>query len=125
MVLGKLVRLRAFEPPEADALWRWNHDPDVMRWMDDGYAASLARVRRRLEERAPNAYDDVLYAVEVLADGALIGLVRLRDAEPETGLAQLDVYLGEKTTGAAASRRTRCARCAASASRTCGCTRSR
>jgi len=38
----------------------------------------------------------VLYAVEVLADGALIGLVRLRDAEPETGLAQLDVYLGEK-----------------------------
>lgn len=96
MVLGKLVRLRAFEPAEADALWRWNHDPDVMRWMDDGYAVSLARVRRKLEERAPNAYDDVLYAVEVLADGALIGLVRLRDAEPETGLAELDIYLGEK-----------------------------
>lgn len=47
-MLGKLVKLRAFEPAEADALWRWNHDPDVMRWMDDGYAASLARVRQRL-----------------------------------------------------------------------------
>jgi RimJ/RimL family protein N-acetyltransferase len=42
MVLGELVTLRAMEPSDAEALWRWNHDPDVMRWMDDGYAQPLA-----------------------------------------------------------------------------------
>jgi RimJ/RimL family protein N-acetyltransferase len=96
MVLGKLVKLRAMEPSEAEDLWRWNHDPEVMRWMGDGYPDSLAQVRKRMEERPRNAYGDVVFGIEVLADGTLIGLVRLRDAEPETGGAELDIYLGEK-----------------------------
>ncbi|HWM39705.1 MAG TPA: GNAT family N-acetyltransferase, partial [Streptomyces sp.] len=96
MVLGELVALRPFESTEAEALWRWNHDPDVMRWMKDGYAQPLARVRKRLEERPDNAYGDVLFGIEVLAGTELIGLVRLHDAEPETGCAELDIYLGEK-----------------------------
>lgn len=96
MVLGDLVKLRPMEPSEAEALWRWNHDPDVMRWMGDGYAQSLAHVTKRMAERAPNTYGDVLYGVEVLSDAQLIGLVTLRDAEPETGIAELDIYLGEK-----------------------------
>ncbi|MCW2902885.1 MAG: GCN5-related N-acetyltransferase [Streptosporangiaceae bacterium] len=49
-----------------------------------------------MEERPRNAYGDVLYGVEVLTHTKLIGLVRLRDAEPETGCAALDIYLGEK-----------------------------
>ncbi|MGP4109317.1 GNAT family N-acetyltransferase [Streptomyces sp. 4N509B] len=93
---GALVRLRAMEPEDGEALWRWNHDAEVMRWMNDGYAESLARVSHRMENRAPATYGDVIYGVEVLADGRLVGLVRLRDAEPETGCAELDVYLGEK-----------------------------
>ncbi|MEU5026775.1 GNAT family N-acetyltransferase [Streptomyces milbemycinicus] len=96
MVLGELVRLRPMEPEDAEALWRWNHDPEVMRWMSDGYAQPLSHVRKRLEERPRNAYGEVLYGVEVLADTKLIGLVRLRDAEPETGRAELDIYIGEK-----------------------------
>jgi RimJ/RimL family protein N-acetyltransferase len=97
IMIGDLVRLRAMEPADAEALWRWNHDPEVMRWMDDGYPQSLARVTRWLtEERGRNEYGDVLLGVEVKAGGQLIGLVRLRDAEPETGCAELDIYLGEK-----------------------------
>jgi RimJ/RimL family protein N-acetyltransferase len=96
MVLGQLVKLRPIEPSEAEALWRWNSDPEVMRWMSDGYLQSLAQVRKRMEERPSSTYGDVIYGIEVLADGALIGLVRLRDAEPETGCAELDIYLGEK-----------------------------
>ncbi|MCT2593915.1 GNAT family N-acetyltransferase [Streptomyces sp. N2-109] len=96
MVLGELVKLRSLEPSEAEALWRWNHDPDVMRWMHDGYGQSLAQVKKTLEEHPRNTYSDVLYGIEVLADGQLIGLVRLRDTEPELGIAELDVYLGEK-----------------------------
>jgi RimJ/RimL family protein N-acetyltransferase len=96
MVLGDLVKLRPMEPAEAEALWRWNSDPEVMRWMNDGHRQTLAYTAKQLDERPRNAYDDVLYGVEVLAEGKLIGLVRLRGAEPETGCAELDIYLGEK-----------------------------
>lgn len=96
MVLGELVKLRPMEPSDADALWRWNTDPDVMRWMADGYRQTLAGTRKRLEERGRNTYSDVLYGIEALADDALIGLVSLHGAEPETGCAELDIYLGEK-----------------------------
>ncbi|GGZ24479.1 N-acetyltransferase [Streptomyces inusitatus] len=96
MMRGELVGLRALEPSDAEALWRWNHDPEVMRWMDDGHPQSLARTLASLQERPRNSYGDVLLGVEASEDGRLIGLVRLRDAEPETGCAELDVYLGEK-----------------------------
>jgi RimJ/RimL family protein N-acetyltransferase len=96
IVVGELVKLRALEPSDAGSLWRWNHDPEVVRWMDSGYAQSLARVRQSLEERPRNAYGDALFGIEVPDGGTLIGLVRLRGAEPETGNAELDVYLGEK-----------------------------
>jgi RimJ/RimL family protein N-acetyltransferase len=96
MVLGYLVKLRPMEPADADALWRWNHDPDVMRWMDDDYAQPLAQVRQRFAERPRNSYSDVLYGIEALLDGRLIGLVRLHGAEPETACAEFDIYLGEK-----------------------------
>ncbi|NYI07466.1 GNAT family N-acetyltransferase [Allostreptomyces psammosilenae] len=96
MVLGELVRLRAMGPADAEALWRWNHDPEVMRWMDDTYPQTLEQVRGWLAERPRNAYGSLLLGVEALADGALIGLVSLHDAEPEKGIAELDIYLGEK-----------------------------
>lgn len=96
MALGELVKLRAMGPQDAEALWRWNHDPEVMRWMDDSYAQPVEWVRTWLTDRPRNSYGDLLLGVEALADGVLIGLVALRDAEPEKGIATLDVYLGEK-----------------------------
>ena len=96
MVLGYLVKLRPMEPSDADALWRWHQDPDVFRWMTDGYEQSLAQVRKRFDERPRNSYSDVLFGIEALLDGRLIGLVRLDGAEPETSCAELTVYLGEK-----------------------------
>ena len=94
IVHGRSVLLRAMEPDDAEALWRWNHDPEVMRWMDAGYPQTRAQVRAWLAERPRNDYGDVLFGVEV--GGSLIGLVRLHGAEPETGRADLDIYLGEK-----------------------------
>ena len=95
-MLGELVRLRAMEPSDAEALWRWNHDPQVMRWMQDDYPQSLAQVTKWLTERDRNEHGDLLLGVEVQADDQLIGLVRLHEAEPELGIATLDIYLGEK-----------------------------
>ncbi|WP_299530268.1 GNAT family N-acetyltransferase [uncultured Streptomyces sp.] len=97
MPLGERVALRAMGPGDAEALWRWNHDPEVMRWMDDTYAQTPEQVRERLTERPRNAYGDLLFGVETLDDGVLVGLVALHGAEPEKGIATLDIYLGEKT----------------------------
>jgi RimJ/RimL family protein N-acetyltransferase len=93
---GELVKLRAIEPADAEALWRWANDPEVVRWMDEGYAQPLAGSVKRLSDPPRNEYGNVLLGVEALSDGKLIGAVRLRDAEPETGIAELDIYLGEK-----------------------------
>jgi RimJ/RimL family protein N-acetyltransferase len=96
MAVGDLVRLRAMGPADAETLWRWNHDPEVMRWMDNTYAQTVEQVRNRLTERPRNTYGDLLLGIEALTDSTLIGLVTLHDADPETGIATLDIYLGEK-----------------------------
>lgn len=95
-LIGALVRLRALEPEDAEALWRWNNDPEVMRWMADGYPESLAGMRKRLTEMTPNKYDRVLLGVEAIADSRLVGVIQLRDARPDYGRAELDIYLGER-----------------------------
>lgn len=83
-------------PGDAAALWRWNHDPDVMRWMDDNHPSSPEHVEKWLADRPGNTYGNLLLGVEVGSEARLLGLVVLRDAEPETGIAELDIYLGEK-----------------------------
>ncbi|GAA2560348.1 GNAT family protein [Winogradskya consettensis] len=95
-VFGELVKLRAMGPSDAEALWRWNHDPVVMRWMHENYAQPLERTRAWLEERPRNEYGNVLFGIETLAGQTLIGLIVLRDAEPELGCAKMDIYIGEK-----------------------------
>nr|WP_206314195.1 GNAT family protein [Streptomyces coryli] len=87
--------MRALEPDDAEALHRWNHDPEVMRWMFDGYAEPLAATRKSLEDK--NRYGQLVYGVVAQKDDTLIGVVQLRDAEPETGCANLDIYIGEKS----------------------------
>lgn len=91
------VRLRVLEPEDADTLWRWHNDPEVMRWMHDFYGESLAAMRKRFEDRPANSFDKVVFGVETL-EGRLIGVTCLRDTDPETGNAELDIYLGEKDT---------------------------
>lgn len=93
---GERVTLRAMDAADGEALWRWNHDPEVMRWMNENYPQTLDRVRSWLAERPRNDYGDVLFGIEVIDDGVLVGLVRLHGAEPEEGSAELDIYLGEK-----------------------------
>ncbi|MGP3967535.1 GNAT family N-acetyltransferase [Streptomyces sp. 6N223] len=96
MLTGDLVRLRPIEPDDADVLWRWHNDPEVVRWLDFASPESLAQIRQRMRDRPRNGYDKVTFMVETLDSGRTIGVIALRDAEPEHGRAELDVYLGEK-----------------------------
>lgn len=96
MITGDLVALRPIEPEDADTFWRWHRDPDVTRWLAHDYEESLAQIRNRFTARPVNSYSSAAFAVEALADNTLIGAATLRDATPETALAELDVYLGEE-----------------------------
>jgi len=90
---GELVRLRALEPEDADRIHPWGSDPEVGRWMNTGYPRSLAQLRQHAAERPVNSYELVVLGIE--ADGKLIGIVDLRDAVPEVGNAELDIYIGD------------------------------
>lgn len=96
MLTGELVRLRALEPEDAEALWRWHADPEVARWLTADYPESRDRITKRFADRPPITYDNTAFAVEQLDTGRLIGVVVLRDATPESGCAVLDIYLGER-----------------------------
>ncbi|QFU88590.1 GNAT family N-acetyltransferase [Amycolatopsis sp. YIM 10] len=95
MLTGKLVKLRALEPSDAEALHRWNEDPEVGRWMVNDYPASLAQVLKRCEDRRRNTYGNLSLCVETLAEGRAIGIAELTGAEPESGRAELTIFLGE------------------------------
>ncbi|ASO21472.1 RimJ/RimL family protein N-acetyltransferase [Actinoalloteichus hoggarensis] len=93
---GRLVRLRPMEPDEVESLWRWNQDPEVMRWLTARYPESLAQAQARAAARPVNSYSFLLLGIEVIADGALVGVAMLVDGNPETGRAELNIYLGER-----------------------------
>lgn len=93
---GELVRLRPMELADAEAHWRWNHDPVVTEWMSTGYPVTFEQFSAGYAERPRNSYEWLMLGIETQADDRLIGLVRLGDTEPETGGAELDVYIGEK-----------------------------
>ena len=95
MLSGKLVRLRAVEPSDAQALARWTSDPEVGRWMINDYPWSLAQTIKRCEERPKNTYDNVVLCIETLAEKRPIGIVALLGAEPESGRPELSIYIGE------------------------------
>ncbi|WP_219511680.1 GNAT family N-acetyltransferase [Nonomuraea ceibae] len=62
MLTGDLVRLRPLEPSDAELMWRWNHDPEVGRWMFGSYPESLAQITERFEELPRNSYASAFFA---------------------------------------------------------------
>ncbi|GAA3867336.1 GNAT family N-acetyltransferase [Streptomyces sedi] len=93
---GELVRLRPMEASDVESLWRWNQDPEVVRWLDHEPPQSLASAERRFAERPRNSFESTLLMIERRSDRRLIGVTALRDASPIDGRAELDIYLGEK-----------------------------
>ncbi|SDZ08654.1 Protein N-acetyltransferase, RimJ/RimL family [Amycolatopsis xylanica] len=94
MLTGKLTRLRALEPSDAETLARWFDDPVVSRVMV-GYPVSLAQVVKRCRERPRNTYGSLVLCIESLASGRALGVIALTGAEPESGWAELSIYLGD------------------------------
>lgn len=81
MLTGRRVRLRALEPADSEAMWRWYHDPEVGRWMDSAPPISLAQNIEKGQNRPRNTFEQMVLGIETLDGRRLIGYVALGDTD--------------------------------------------
>ena len=96
---GRLVRLRDFEPDDADLLFRHLQDTEISR-LDSNiqFPRSLARIRRQMETPSEPRYpDDKLLAIETLA-GEMIGGINSQLTDPRSGVFSVGIGLSERTS---------------------------
>ncbi|MFI6566111.1 GNAT family N-acetyltransferase [Streptomyces sp. NPDC050534] len=101
MFEGKLVRLRALRPEDAEHHVRWRNDPEVVRWAAAGdpmFGPVTAEAVRlgfdtmlRLSPR-----ESAVFTVEDLTGGTVIGMADYRDLDPHAGVATLGITIGER-----------------------------
>ena len=92
---GKLVRLRAYENSDADALFRWFSDEDVTRWLGPPNFPSRAHQERFVEQASASGADTKYFAIETL-DGKLVGDCGLRLIDWKSRKAEFFITIGEK-----------------------------
>jgi RimJ/RimL family protein N-acetyltransferase len=92
---GKLVRLRAYEKSDADALFRWFSDEDVTRWLGPPNFPSRAHQERFIETASASGDGAKYFAIETL-DGKLIGDCGLRFIDWKSRKAEFFITIGEK-----------------------------
>ncbi len=96
MLEGRLVRLRAMEPTDAERAYKWINDRDVTQYLMARYPMSLAAEQEWVAGAAkPNDYGEVRLAIET-KDGVHIGNCGLHRGRPEDRCATLGIMIGEK-----------------------------
>jgi len=85
---GALVRLRTFEPGDAERYRAWVNDPETARLIDRHEAWYRALMA------SPSA---AVFAVDRLTDGAFIGIVWLYDIHPRHRRAEVRIVIGDKS----------------------------
>ena len=93
---GRLVRLRALEPSDAERAHQWINDREVTHFLMARYPFSLRDEQRWLEEASGSTgFTDIRLAIET-KDGEHIGNMGLHRASPEDRNAELGIMIGEK-----------------------------
>lgn len=95
MIEGRLVRLRAREPDDAERAHRWINDWEVARFLVVRYPMSLLSERTWLEHIPSPSFSSVPLAIDTL-DGTHIGNIDLRDIQPENRTGEIGIMIGEK-----------------------------
>lgn len=96
MLEGRLVRLRALEPSDAERAFKWINDREVTQYLMARYPLSLEAEREWLAGAAkPNGFSEVRLAIET-KDGVHIGICGLHHARPEDRHAELGILIGDK-----------------------------
>lgn len=94
---GERTRLRAVEPADADAAFRWVNDPEVTEHLSLRYPMSMATERDWAERSgATPGFGNAVFSIEALDDGALIGNCGLHNQTPEDRVSELGVNIGER-----------------------------
>ena len=93
---GVRVRLRPFEPGDAERYRGWVNDPEIARLIDRAGPVTQAEHEAwyRALVASPSA---VVFAVDRLDDGALIGVVWLYDIHPRHRRAEVRIVIGDKS----------------------------
>jgi RimJ/RimL family protein N-acetyltransferase len=93
---GRLIRLRAVEPRDADNLYRWINDRDVTRTLMARYPYSMTFEHGWIEGvTKKTGYEDLVCAIETL-EGVHIGNCGLHHGRPEDRWSELGIMIGEK-----------------------------
>ncbi len=96
MIEGKLVRLRAVEPEDAENAFRWMNDREVTRNLMARYPFSLESEREWVKGAGkPLDFGNTRFAVET-KEGVHIGHCGLHAANAESRHAELGIMIGEK-----------------------------
>jgi RimJ/RimL family protein N-acetyltransferase len=98
LFVGRLVRLRAIEPDDAETIFRHRQDDEISR-MDARiqWPQSLADVRHGLEARAKKKpTDDEDLMIETL-DGHLVGDVNVQTTDSRSGTFSIGIGLKERS----------------------------
>ena len=94
--VGELVRLRTFEPDDAERYRAWVNDPEIARLIDR--AGSVTQAEHEAWYRALVASPSAaVFAVDRLSDGALIGIVWLYDIHQRHRRAEVRIVIGDKS----------------------------
>jgi RimJ/RimL family protein N-acetyltransferase len=84
---GKLVRLRALEPADAETFYEWNHDSDISRALDYVWVPSSREYQRQWAAKTavqPPQNDAFMWAIETL-DGQPVGSISSHHCDRRTG----------------------------------------
>ena len=92
MISGDRVRLRAFEPIDAETVWRWYQDREFSVLDGNIYGASLETIRAFVQSMGSPSYADASFGIEA-EDGTLIGLIRLKRGVPEDRHADFGIAI--------------------------------
>jgi RimJ/RimL family protein N-acetyltransferase len=98
MIEGKMVRLRALEPTDAERAFQWINDREVTQFLMARYPMSLAAEREWVTNASkPNEFGDARFAIETKTDQVHIGMCGLHRARPEDRGAELGIMIGDKS----------------------------
>ena len=95
---GRLIRLRALEPEDAETLFRFRQDSDSLQHQGQmGWPYSLAELRFRLEKlpELTGQGDNMQLAIETL-NGEMVGEINIQLADPKHGTFAVGIALGER-----------------------------
>lgn len=95
---GKLVRLRAYDKSDLDALMKWVNDEEVTRFLGHllTYPASRQQEEKFLESAAGGSPDHRTFAIETLA-GEYLGGISLHNINWIDRQAQIGIVIGDKS----------------------------